>query len=110
MQMAANEALEGGGGGGVPPIPLSKEAREKAQGWMWYSTPGGKSMVQNGYLTVREASSRSGLSKNQLTHLLRHGILQGSRIERVWLIREDSLKAYLANRPKPGPKKGSKKP
>ena len=70
---------------------------------------GGKSMIQKGYLTVREASSQTGLSKNQITHLLRHGILQGSRIERVWLIGEDSLKAYLANRPKPGPKRLSKK-
>ena len=66
-------------------------------------------MIQEGYMTVSEASSRYGLSKNQITHLLRHGILQGSRIERVWLIREDSLKAYLANRPKTGPKKGSKR-
>jgi len=66
-------------------------------------------MIQKGYLTVREASSRFSLSKNQITHLLRQGILQGSRVERVWLITEDSLKAYLANRPKTGPKKGSKK-
>lgn len=62
-------------------------------------------MIQKGYLTVREASSQTGLSKNQITYLLRQGILKGRKVERDWLIEEKSVESYIANRPKPGRKK-----
>jgi excisionase family DNA binding protein len=61
-------------------------------------------MLQKGYLTVRQAASQYGLSRNQVTYLLRQGILKGRKVERDWLIEEKSLESYIANRPKPGRK------
>lgn len=67
-------------------------------------------MIQKGYLSVREAATLSGLSRSQITFLLRRGIIKGAKVEREWLVSEKTLLSYIANQPKPGPKKGFKKP
>lgn len=67
-------------------------------------------MIQKGYVSVREAATLSGLSRDHISFLLRRGTLKGLKVERDWLVEERALKVYLAKRPKPGPKKGSKRP
>jgi len=62
-------------------------------------------MVQKGYVTVRDASARSGLSRDQITFLLRRGTLAGTKVERFWLVEESALDRYITDRPKPGPKR-----
>jgi len=66
--------------------------------------------VLKGYLTVPEASARSGISRAQLTLLLRRRTLEGIPLPREWLISEQSLNRYMANRPKRGPKPHKKAP
>ena len=56
-------------------------------------------------LSTAEASRLSGLSLNQITHLLRQGKLEGRRFgQRIWIVYADSLEQYLATPHKSGPK------
>jgi len=56
-------------------------------------------------LTTAEASQLSGLSLNQITHLLRQGKLEGRRFgQRLWIVYADSLEHYLTTPHKSGPK------
>jgi hypothetical protein len=56
-------------------------------------------------LSTEEASRLSGLSLNQITHLLRQGKLDGRRFgRRIWIVYADSLEHYLATPHKSGPK------
>ncbi len=56
-------------------------------------------------LSTAEASRLSGLSLNQITHLLRQGKLEGRRFgQRIWIVYADSLEHYLATPHKSGPK------
>lgn len=56
-------------------------------------------------LSTAEASQLSGLSLNQITHLLRQGKLEGRRFgQRLWIVYADSLEHYLATPHKSGPK------
>jgi hypothetical protein len=56
-------------------------------------------------LSTSEASRLSGLSLNQITHLLRQGKLEGRRFgQRIWIVYADSLEHYLATPHKSGPK------
>jgi hypothetical protein len=56
-------------------------------------------------LSTAEASKLSGLSLNQITHLLRQGKLEGRRFgKRIWIVYADSLEHYLATPHKSGPK------
>jgi excisionase family DNA binding protein len=62
-------------------------------------------------LSTVEASKLSGLSKNQITHLLRNGKLEGRRFgQRLWIVYADSLEHYLATPHKSGPKGPRKNP
>ena len=56
-------------------------------------------------LSTAEASRLSGLSLNQITHLLRQGKLEGRRFgQRIWFVYADSLEHYLGTPHKSGPK------
>jgi hypothetical protein len=56
-------------------------------------------------LSTAEASQLSGLSLNQITHLLRQGRLEGRRFgQRLWIVYADSLEHYLATPHRSGPK------
>lgn len=56
-------------------------------------------------ISTEEASQRSGLSRNHITHLLRQGKLEGKNYgQRVWGVYVDSLEKYLASPRKSGPK------
>jgi len=56
------------------------------------------------YISTREASKRSGLTQSHIGILLARGILQGQKVARDWMVYAPSLDAYLANRPKRGPR------
>jgi len=61
--------------------------------------------VSSRELSTAEASRLSGLSLNQITHLLRQGKLEGRRFgQRIWIVYADSLEHYLATPHKSGPK------
>ena len=56
-------------------------------------------------LSTDEAVQRSGLSRNQITNLLRQGKLEGHNFGgRYWIVYADSLERYLASPRKSGPK------
>jgi excisionase family DNA binding protein len=60
------------------------------------------------YITTRQAAETMPLSEAQMRVLLRSGRLQGMKLGHDWLIHAPSLRAYLANRPRPGLKLGQK--
>lgn len=56
-------------------------------------------------ISTDEAVQRSGLSRNQITNLLRQGKLEGHNFGgRYWVVYVDSLERYLASPRKTGPK------
>ena len=56
-------------------------------------------------LSTQEASQLAGLSRSQITNLLRHGKLEGRNYgNRLWVVYADSLEKYLATPHKSGPK------
>jgi hypothetical protein len=62
-------------------------------------------------LTTEEASAIAGLSRNQITNLLRRGKLEGRNFgQRYWIVYADSLEKYLATPRRTGPKGPRKKP
>jgi hypothetical protein len=61
-------------------------------------------------LSTQEASQIAGLSRNQITNLLRQGKIEGRNFGgRVWVVYADSLACYLASPHKSGPKGPRKK-
>ncbi len=56
-------------------------------------------------LSTDEAVQRSGLSRSQITNLLRQGKLEGQNFGgRYWIVYADSLERYLTSPRKSGPK------
>ena len=51
-----------------------------------------------------EARKIAGFSRQHLQRLLRDQRIEGIKLAHDWLVYEDSLKAYLAQPRKPGPK------
>jgi len=60
------------------------------------------------YISVASASKLSGLSRRQLTRLLREGKIRGLKPARDWLVHLSTVMEYVRQERKPGPKKGSK--
>jgi excisionase family DNA binding protein len=59
-------------------------------------------------LSTSEAVQLSGLSREHIQRLLRAGRIEGRKPGHDWLVYEDSLKSFLAQPRKPGPKRASK--
>lgn len=56
-------------------------------------------------LSTDEAAQRAGLSRNQITNLLRQEKLEGRNFGgRYWIVYADSLERYLASPRKTGPR------
>ncbi len=55
-------------------------------------------------LSTTEAVQLSGLSREHIQRLLRQKLLEGMKLGHDWLLFEDSLKAFLAQPRKTGPK------
>jgi hypothetical protein len=55
-------------------------------------------------LPSTEARKIAGYSRQHLQRLLRDKRIEGLKLAHDWLVYEDSLKAYLAQPRKPGPK------
>ncbi len=60
-------------------------------------------------LPSTEARKIAGFSRQHLQRLLRDKRIEGIKLAHDWLVYEDSLKAYLAQPRKPGPKGPRKK-
>jgi excisionase family DNA binding protein len=59
-------------------------------------------------LTTEQAAEILGVNGSRVRQLLRSGTLKGSRFGRVWAVREEDLRAYMATRRKAGrPRKES---
>ncbi len=58
----------------------------------------------NNYLTVNEAVTRSGFSREHIRYLCRAGKLRAEMPGRDWLIQSASLERYLTLGRRPGPK------
>jgi len=61
-----------------------------------------------GYMTTREASNAYGLSDAHIRRLLEYGKVKGDKFGRDWLVRPSAMERYMANKPKPGPKRRQK--
>ena len=63
-------------------------------------------IISNGrvLLPSTEARKISGFSRQHLQRLLRDKRIEGIKLAHDWLVYEDSLKAFLAQPRKPGPK------
>ena len=61
-------------------------------------------------LSTTEAVEKSGLSRVHIQRLLRNGQLEGIKLGHDWLVFEDSLKTFIAQPRKTGPKGPRKKP
>lgn len=60
-------------------------------------------------LSTTEAMEQSGLSREHIQRLLRQKRVEGIKLGHDWLVFEDSLKAFLAQPRKTGPKGPHKK-
>ena len=57
-----------------------------------------------GYVTVAQASEKSGYSVRHLQNLLKKGVIPGIKPARDWLVRLEDVLEYKQHAPKPGPK------
>ncbi len=62
-------------------------------------------MPDEEYITVAEASRRTGLSMRQLARLLRAGDIEGIKPGHDWLVKPSAVMAYLRQERKPGRKR-----
>ena len=60
-------------------------------------------------LSTAQAHTVSGLGREYIQRLLRHGRVEGVKLGHDWLVYEDSLAAFLATPRKTGPKGPRKK-
>jgi excisionase family DNA binding protein len=56
------------------------------------------------FISVTEASSRSGLSPAWVRRLVQRGEIEGVKVGRNWLVSEAALRDYLQQDRRPGPK------
>jgi len=61
-----------------------------------------------GYISIKQASEKSGLSGAQIRKLLAEVKLEGTKIGSYWAVDSYSLAQYIGSARKPGPKKGLK--
>jgi excisionase family DNA binding protein len=57
------------------------------------------------YITVAEASRRSGLSIRQIQWLLHRHVIEGLKPGRDWLVKPSAVMSYLREERRPGRKK-----
>jgi excisionase family DNA binding protein len=55
-------------------------------------------------LSVTEASTVSGYSRQHVNYLIGQGYLDAVKVGNAWLVYEDSLRRYMAAPRRPGPK------
>ncbi len=62
----------------------------------------------NDYISTKEASERYGIDQGYLAFLAGRGSVKGIKVARNWLLYLPSLETYIKNRPKRGPKPGTR--
>lgn len=60
------------------------------------------------YITTRQAAERYKIAQEHLAYLARTETIAARKMARDWLILTGSLEQYMANRPRPGLKRGQK--
>ncbi len=60
------------------------------------------------WLTIAEATDKSGYTPDHLRELLRDGKIKGRKIVTVWLVSKRSLSLYLQGQAERGEKRGRK--
>jgi hypothetical protein len=61
-------------------------------------------MTDSELITVSEASELSGYTPQHVRLLIRQGLINARRAGGIWLVEVSSLRNYIENAPKPGPK------
>lgn len=61
-------------------------------------------MTDSEMITVSEAAKLSGYTPQHVRLLIRQGLINARRAGGIWLVEASSLRSYLDNAPKPGPK------
>lgn len=61
-------------------------------------------MTDSELITVSEAAELSGYTPQHVRLLIRQGLINARRAGGIWLIEASSLRNYIENAPKPGPK------
>jgi excisionase family DNA binding protein len=57
------------------------------------------------WISTQEAAEHTGYSQGHICYLLARGLVKGRKFGRDWFTTKEALDAYLATRPRPGPKK-----
>ena len=55
-------------------------------------------------LSTSEASTLAGVTQTHINHLIRQKQLEAVKVGNAWLVYEDSLRRYIEQPRKPGPK------
>jgi excisionase family DNA binding protein len=61
-------------------------------------------MTDSEMITVSEAAELSGYTPQHVRLLIRQKLINARRAGGIWLIEASSLREYIDNAPKPGPK------
>ena len=57
------------------------------------------------FLTVSQAAELADRTPSSIRRSIRHKFLKAEKVGSIWLIRRKDFDEYLANPPKPGPKR-----
>ena len=57
------------------------------------------------WISAKEAAEYTGYTRRHIRYLLANGLVEGQRFGRDWFTTKEALDKYLANNPRPGPKK-----
>lgn len=66
-------------------------------------------MSPEGMISTKQAAEIIGITARAIVKLCKSGMLQSEKFGRVYLVDAESVNQYAANRPKPGPKVGSRR-
>lgn len=62
------------------------------------------------YLTTSEAAERLRCSKWTIVRMIKRGELEASKPNRIWLVKESTLAAFMKRKTKPAVKPAKQKP
>jgi len=66
-------------------------------------------MSPEGIVTTKQAAAILSITTRGVAYLCKSGALKCERVGNIYLIEEQSVRDYATNRPKPGPRPGSKR-
>jgi excisionase family DNA binding protein len=57
------------------------------------------------WISAKEAAEYTGYTRHHIRYLLANGLVEGRKFGRDWFTTKEAFDKYLANSPRPGPKK-----